>query len=229
MKRGYHTLLSKPLDQYFSNVVVNSHIELLSWQALDLGLGWSVSVALTSLGLRLAGVPFGALLDRVQWVPPEFLKEPLQNAHKSFILNNLEYDVKKLKLVESQHKQLKAQVEGRTLLKQFILGYMGLGYFRALHHMCFTPEHYSGLADSSFLGFALCSYDPFFIMPLVFGACNYFLLKKSFHPFTIKLTENSIFWIAFCSSLASVFTPVAYIEAWVSLAATHILLKQLIK
>ncbi|CAG9335436.1 unnamed protein product [Blepharisma stoltei] len=229
-KRGFHTILSKPLDYFPSIALVYENIEILSYQALDLGLGWSWSIFLTSFGLRLAAVPLGMLLDKISWEVPKKLQNSVQRAQKSFLLNDLEDDVKRLKLTNLEHNELKRYFNGNIIMRQGILGYLGLSYFRALHHVMDSPQYYEGLINSKFLGiWELQKYDPMFLLPISVGFSSYWLLKNASHPFFIGLSQNSRLALSFLLSVFSIYLPASYIEAWLALALSHTVCKKLLK
>jgi hypothetical protein len=120
-------------------------------------------------------------------------------------------------------------MEFPVLARQLIMCYLTLSYYRGLHWITDNPDYYPGMLGSSFLWTDLYKYDPYFLLPILFGCINYSLLKTSWHPFTISLKDSHKIVISFTSSLSAVMLPSAYIEAWVGLSATHMLVNYLKK
>lgn len=116
-----------------------------------------------------------------------------------------------------------------VLARQAFMTYFTVNYYRALHCITDSPHYYSGMMGSSFLWADLSTYDPYFILPLLCGGMNYILLKQSWHPFTISLTEGQKMSIGLISSMMSVMLPAAYIEGWIGFSVTHMLLNRMKK
>lgn len=99
--RGFHSLLSKPVDLYASNMLIYSSVvrvtqESINFFALDAGLSWSMSVFVSAACLRLALTPVHAVLKRINWDGPTFVKDVLGHLHKTVLINDLADDVKRL-------------------------------------------------------------------------------------------------------------------------------------
>jgi len=116
-----------------------------------------------------------------------------------------------------------------VLARQFIMSYFAVNYYRALHCITDSPHYYPGMVGSSFLWTDLYKYDPYFLLPILFGSINYALLRTSWHPFTISLKDSHKILISFTSSLSAVMLPSAYIEAWLGLSLTHMIVNYLKK
>ncbi|OMJ72825.1 hypothetical protein SteCoe_28625 [Stentor coeruleus] len=164
-------------------------------------------------------------LDKVQWKIPKFAQPTAERLHKAVFLNDLEYDAKKLSLNSQQLDRLKQDLRPSVLIRQCFQGYLLLGFARGLSCVSLNPEYYLGIDDKYFL-WSLTSSDPVFLIPLISGITTYALLRRSYHPFTIKVTENQAFWIGFTATILSVPLPVSYIMAYSSFSLTHLLIKR---
>lgn len=222
MLRKYHTLLSKPIDLFSSNVLVYSSIELLSLSSQY--FSWPLGIILTTSAIRVLSTPISYYLDKVNWVLPKAISPSAQKFYSSFFLNNLEADVKKLKITESQHGQLQGKIAPNVIMRQLIQSYLLLGYARGLHQISFNPQYYEGMQNVYFGYFQLCASDPTFLLPIGVGLVTYQVLTRTKHPFTLTLSENSSFWISFATSIFFIPLPISYILAYSSFASTHILL-----
>ena len=225
MIRKYHTLLSKPLDLFSSNVLVYSSIELLS--SASYYMGWPLGIAVTAAGMRVLSIPLSRYLDKVHWVLPRSISPSATKLYQSFFLNDLEKDVKELMLTQSQHESLQTKIAPSVLISQAIQGYLMLGYTRGLHQISHNPQFYEGMQESYLGFFPLCASDPFCFMPLVAGFSTYWILRKAYHPFTLKLSENSCFWIGFGASIAAIPLHSSYILAYSSFSITHLIIKRI--
>jgi hypothetical protein len=224
MYRKYHTLLTKPLDFFSSNVLVYSSVEALLSSASY--FGWPFGIFLTASALRLAFIPLSSVLDKVTWKPPSLLAEPLSKLNRSFLLNDLESDAKNLGLNSKELESLQKQIKPSVLIRQMIQGYLGLGFARGISQVSLNPQFYYGIEEKYWI-WSLVESDPFFLVPILSGVVTYQLLSHSWHPFTIKMSENFKFWISFGVSLCSVPLPLSYIFGYAGFAWTHLLLKKL--
>jgi hypothetical protein len=225
MIRHYHTILSKPVDLFSSNVLVYCSIESLRYVSLH--TGWPLGILMISISLRLGSIPISYYLDSINWKLPKFLNPVGSSLYQNIILNDLESQVKKKSMTESQHEELKQKIQPSVLVRQAIQSYLLLGYTRGLHQISFNPQYYEGMQDTYLGAWSLCSADPFCLIPLVSGLTTYYILKTSSHPFTLNLTPTHWFWIGFCASLGSIPLPICYSLAYTSFGLSHIGLKLL--
>lgn len=226
MKRGFHTLLGKPVDMYVSHMLVYSGIESVSYLAIDGNVPWSAALVLAAAGFRVLLEPVGMVMRKVTWKLPEFLSTPLSDLHRNVFLNDLKIDVQRHRLTESQHHHLISQVTPSVLTTQAIYSYLGLSFFRAIHALCDSPEYYPGLAESSFLWIPqITAFDPFFIAPGLVGVLNYYALRRARHPLLLPYSERHKALLAFMSSLGAVLLPGAYLLSWSALVGTHMALE----
>lgn len=226
MIRKYHSLLTKPIDLFEANTLVYGAVEILEYNA---GLfGWPLGICVSACFARLFIGPFAGYLDKVQWKLPKFAQPTAERFHEAVFLNDLEYDAKKLSLNSQQVDKLKQDLRPSVLVRQCFQGYLLLGFARGLSHVSLNPEYYSGINIKYFL-WSLTSNDPIFLIPLLSGLTTYTLLRKSYHPFNIKISENQAFWAGFLATLLSVPLPISYIMAYSSFTVTHLLIKRLKK
>lgn len=228
MRRGFHSLLGKPVDLYASHMLVYSGIESVSYLAIDANLSWSAALVISAAGLRLLFEPLGMVLRKATWKLPKPIDAPLSALHQNLFLNDLKSDVLKYHLTESQHAELIRKVSPGFLTSQALNCYLGVSFFRAVHAICDSPEYYSGLVQSGFLWIPqLVAFDPYYISPCLVGLLNYYALRKAFHPHLIPYSNPAKAVIAFSTSLASVLLPSAYLLSWSGLLTTHLAIEAL--
>ena len=156
---------------------------------------------------------------------PKYFASTGERLQKSFLLNDLEANVRKKGLTQSQHEVLKKQIAPSVIIRQIIQSYFLLAYARGLHQISLNSQFYEGM-QNSYIGFFLSTSDPICLAPIALGFVTYKLLIQSNHPFTLKISENMCFWISFTTAILSVPLPVSYILAFSSFNLTHILLKK---
>jgi hypothetical protein len=122
---------------------------------------------------------------------------------------------------------LKSQVAPASLISSGACSYVLLSFFRALHHMTDSPQHYLGLNSHWLWTPSVTSFDPLFVCPVLFGLGNFWLLRQYQHPLTVHWSDRTKLLIGFSSSLLSVLWPVLYFQAWGSFWLTHLLLHKI--
>jgi len=228
MKRGFHSLLGRPVDQYASHMLVYSSIESVSYLALDANFSWSAALFLSAAGLRLLVEPLGMVLRRVTWKLPKTIDDPLTALHQNLFLNDLKSDVLKYHLTESQHLSLIRKVSPAFLASQTLNCYLGVNFFRAVHAICDSPEHYPGLLQAGFLWMPqIVAFDSLFIAPCLVGLLNYCVLRRSFHPLLLPYSVHNKAVLAFSTTLAAVLLPGAYLISWSGVVTTHLAIEAL--
>jgi hypothetical protein len=64
LRRGYHTLLGKPVDYVPSNIAVYSYLEMVEYLPMEVGLGWNATMFVSGALARLSLLPIKWVLGK---------------------------------------------------------------------------------------------------------------------------------------------------------------------
>jgi hypothetical protein len=223
MKRHYHSLLSKPVDLFCTNALIYSSVETFEFFQF---LGWPLSIITSTAAFRLFLHPLGKSLEKITWKLPKLIEPSCEKLYKALLLNDLENDVRKQGLKSSDLEKLKAMIKPSVLMSQGIQGYLSLNFARGLSQISLNAINHPGMTEPFFHFWTLSTADPFYIAPIVSGCFTFFTLNKSFHPFTLPLTENQRFLMSFLFSLCCLPLPLSYHLSFWTFISVHRLLRR---
>ena len=95
VRRGYHSILGKPIGFVPSNVAIYSYFEMLNYVSVDLSLGWNLGMIATGPLARLSLEPIRYLFKSITIKPPKSLENTFTALYNTTIRNEINYHVKK--------------------------------------------------------------------------------------------------------------------------------------
>lgn len=231
-KKFYNGLFERPTQSLISHIQIIGIIDTFEYFS-GFFSNWTCSIALTSAFIRLLQIPTYWLIKDLT-VYHYFTPNIMRKWFDKIVLNDFHIDMNRYRVDQFDKKRYLHFYDTNYLLSWVPQVILMFNNFRSLNVMCKGvteyPQFYPQF-NKDVLNWNLATHDSFFIFPIFIFINNFFLLKIIKHPWLINYsTEGNkvkLIYLAFGTSIFSIFWPKCYCISWLSYSLTHIIIRMI--